>query len=244
MQATTEIFPGIVVVPKFAQTVLGIDPPATLAALQANYPVRGEGDTIVRDHVQWVDGTNVALNYRGHALRRGKMWFQRGSTEAGYVRYQYTGWQWKILPATVDVTACPEVSEIADKYDAWCDSQGHLRPNHYIVTVYVNGQHSIGWHFDKPQSIDTNSLITVVKLGAIGRPFAIRRLGETQPFFNEVLEPGTAVIMTMAANLATQHSVPEVEEAGTSGSIVFRSITESIPVEQVAAELAARGVPF
>ena len=88
------------------------------------------------------------------------------------------------------------------------------------------------------------SLITVVKLGNHGRPFSLRRLGETMPFFHEVLAPGTAVIMTMAANLATQHSVPEVENAGPSGSIVFRTITESFTEEQVEAELIKRGVAF
>ena len=84
----------------------------------------------------------------------------------------------------------------------------------------------------------------MVKLGAHGRPFALRRVGETQPFFNETLAPGTAVVMTMAANLATQHSVPEVADAGPSGSIVFRTITESYTEAQVQAELAARGVAF
>ena len=50
--------------------------------------------------------------------------------------------------------------------------------------------------------------------------------------------------MTMEANLATQHAVPEVESAGPSGSIVFRTITESYTEGQVAAKLAAMGVAF
>lgn len=205
MDTQHEIFPGIFVVPSFAQTILGIDPSTTLAHLQANYPVRGEGDAIVRDVVQWVDGDNVALKYRGRVLRRCKIWLQRGASAAvGFLRYRYTGWQWKVLPATVDVAMYPEVAPMADTYDAWCDANGVVRANHYIVTAYEDGHHSIGWHFDKPDSIDAQSLITVVKLGAHGRPFALRRIGETQPFFDEVLAPGTAVIMTMHANLATQ----------------------------------------
>ena len=243
--AHEQIFPGILMVPRFAQKVLSIDPAAMLEQLQAKYPVCGEEDTIVRNVVQWVDGDNVALKYRGRVLRRCKMWLQRGATASvGYRRYRYTGWQWKVLPATVDVAMCPEVSGMATLYDDFCDGGGVPRANHYIVTAYEDGQHSIGWHFDKPDSIDPDSIITVVKLGATGRPFALRRLGETEPFFNQVLEPGTAVIMTMQANLATQHSVPEVPEAGRSGSIVFRTITESYTEDQVAAELAARGVAF
>lgn len=243
--ASPQVFPGVTVVPNFAQTRLDIDPAAIYTELQANYPIRGEGDTIMRNTIQWVDGDNAALHYRGNALRRCKMWFQRGATSTvGYLRYSYTGWQWRVLPATVDVGTCPELAPIADKYDAWCDANGHLRANHYIVTAYEDGRHSIGWHSDKPKSIDPNSVITVVKLGAHGRPFALRRVGETKPFFNEVLAPGTAVVMTMAANLATQHSVPEVADAGPSGSIVFRTITESYTEAQVQAELTARGVAF
>ena len=43
-----------------------------------------------------------------------------------------------------------------------------------------------------------------------------------------MLAPGTAVVMTLAANLATKHGVPEVEKAGSSGSIVFRTITDRV----------------
>ena len=244
-RAHDEVFPGIWVVPRFAQEVLSIDPTDILDRLHSKYPVRGEGDAIARNVCQFVDGDNVALKYRGRVLRRCKMWLQRGEpSSVGYRRYRYTGWQWKVLPATVDVAICPEVMPVADAYDCFCEDAGVPRANHYIVTSYESGSHSIGWHFDKPDSIDPDSLITVVKIGACGRPFALRRLGETEPFFAQVLAPGTAVMMTLKANLATQHSVPEVPHAGQSGSIVFRTITESFTEEEVASELAVRGVPF
>ena len=51
----------------------------------------------------------------------------------------------------------------------------------------------------------------------------------TKPFFNEVVEPGAAIIMTLEANLLTQHAVPKMEGAGPSGSIVFRTIAEVVP---------------
>jgi alkylated DNA repair dioxygenase AlkB len=239
------IAPGVYVVPNYSETVLNKNPATLLDELVTRYPVRGEGDAIQRDVVQWVDGDNAALRYRGHVLRRCKIWLQRGATATvGFLRYRYTGWQWRVLPATVDVAMCPEVAPVTDKYDVWCDQFGAPHANHYIITCYEDGRHSIGWHFDKPESIDANSLITVVKLGEHARPFALRRLGETMPFFCDVLAPGTAVIMTMAANLATQHSVPEVGRAGRSGSIVFRTIIESFTEAEVAAELAARAIPF
>ena len=51
---------------------------------------------------------------------------------------------------------------------------GYPPANHYIVTKYEDGKHSIGWHFDKPKSIKKGSLITVVKTGSHGRLFQLR----------------------------------------------------------------------
>ena len=230
------IHPGVAVVPRFASEVLGFDPGQLQDQLEAAYPVRHEGDAIQWGAVQWVAGDNAALKYRGRTLKRGKIWLQRGDTSNGYRRYFYTGWQWKVLPATADVELCKEVAPIAAAYDRWCDDVKAFRANHYIITRYEDGQHNIGFHFDKDVDIESGSLITVVKTGHHGRPFELRRRARSdesqdsiKPFFSQVLEPGTAVIMTLAANLATQHGVPVVEEeCGASGSIVFRSITKVI----------------
>ena len=77
----------------------------------------------------------------------------------------------------------------------------------------------------------------MVKTGAHGRPFQLRdrvflekqpdedekgfkkRSDKAQaiekPFFDQTLAPGTAVIMTLEANLLTQHGVPAVARAGS-----------------------------
>ena len=82
----------------------------------------------------------------------------------------------------------------------------------------------------------------MVKTGEHGRPFELCFPGEKKaPFYSEVLSPGTAVIMTLEANLATKHRVPVVDEAGSSGSIVFRTIDTVVPPETVAKELRKRG---
>ena len=214
------------VIPAFSKRVLGVDDPGALQDALEQYPTRSEDEAIEPGVCQWVDGENVALKYRGNALKRSKIWLQRGDPfDIGWIRYAYTGWQWRVLPATCDVAKCAEMLPVADKYDEWCAAVGYPAANHYIVTRYVDGKHSIGWHFDKPTSIDPGSLITVVKTGHHARPFELRRRvdGPAQakeaPFFSRVLAPGTAVIMTLEANLATQHAVPEVEDAGPSGSV-------------------------
>ncbi len=132
------------VIPRFAQDVLGFDPAWLQRALEENYPVVGAGDEIEASAAQWVDGANAALNYRGRALKRSKMWFQRGDPRtSGYVKYYYTGWQKNVLPATSDVGGCPEAPPIADKYDEWAVRMGYPPANHYIVTKYVHGAQNI-----------------------------------------------------------------------------------------------------
>jgi hypothetical protein len=223
----------VFVVPNYAQDYLGVDPAAIQCALETKYPVRSMGDEIQPGVVQWVNGDNESLHYRGNALLRGKIWLQRGKPETeGWRRYYYTGWQWPILPATADVTLCPEMLPLADAYDAWASDLGFSKANHYIVTKYADKLHNIGMHFDKPVDIEPESLITVVKTGEHGRPFAIETL-DGKPLFSKVLQPGTAVIMTLEANLQTKHGVPVCEdECGSSGSIVFRTITRTVSMEE------------
>ena len=250
------------IVEKFAQDVLKVDPAELHEELVANHPVRHAGDEIVPGEVQWVAGDNEALRYRGNALKRAKIWLQlppeanRDHTR----RYGYTGWQWKVLPATADVDKCREVAPLVGRYNAWAVAGGWAKANHFIVTHYESGSHGIGMHScaaagaehpvrmnssrradqrapaalsrDKPKDIRPGSLITVVKTGAHGRPFELCYPGkEKEPFFSRVLAPGTAVIMTLEANLLTKHGVPGVDEAGPSGSIVFRTIETTIAPE-------------
>ena len=136
---------------------------------------------------------------------------------------------------------CPEVLPLADRYDEWVTELGLPSANHYIATRYSDGKGCIGWHSDKDKDIAPKSLITVVKMGAHGRCFEMCLPGEEEsPFFSKVLAPGTAVIMTLEANLATKHRVPVASDAGPSGSIVLRTITTVKSHADLAKELSKR----
>jgi hypothetical protein len=76
----------------------------------------------------------------------------------------------------------------------------------------------------------------------VGRPFDLAFPDAKTPFFHEVLEPGTAVIMTIDANLLSKHGVPVVEggECGPSGSIVFRTIETRIDRAYALAQIEKR----
>ena len=217
------------IVPEFAQTMLNVDPKELQDQLEQNYPVRRKDDPIEWAEPQWVEGDNEALHYRGHDLKRGKMWCQAGDPKTeGFVKYYYTGWQYAVLPATCDVQRVPELAEVVENYNTWVTGKDYPAANHFIFTHYVDGDHNIGMHFDKPVSIAEKSLITIVKTGEYGRPFRIEMLDDGTVLMDKVLAPGTAVIMTLEANLKTKHGVPAVAQAGSSGSIVFRTIKERV----------------
>ena len=174
------------VIPNFAQDVLHFDPAKLQDQLESNYPVRGAGESIDPDVVQWIDGDNDSLKYRGNVLKRAKIWLQRRHKSQGFRRYGYTGWQWKVLPATADVAKCPEVKKVTDAYDTWVDSLGGgiiSRANHYIITHYQDQNHSIGMHFDKPRDIEEGSLITVIKTEATRGPSRYLCSTTTPPSF-------------------------------------------------------------
>ena len=152
------------VVEGFAQEKLNCDPAKLQKNLEDTYPVRGRGDAIAWAEPQWVEGENEALHYRGRELKRGKMWFQLGDPRTeGFVKYYYTGWQRAVLPATADVERTPELALVVEKYNELAEADGFPAANHIIMTHYVDGEHNIGMHYDKPISIQKKSLITVVR---------------------------------------------------------------------------------
>lgn len=235
----------IVLVPKLLDKFKGSS--NLLFELVQKYPIRGEKDDIVPGTVQWVGGANAALKYRGNELKREKIWLQRNSVvENGYAYYYYTGVQWEVVPAQTDWAQCPEMQNIVNGYDDFCEKVNAQKANQAIITRYRDGDHFIGAHFDKPKSIAPSndkaaSLITVIKIGEVGRRFNLYDL-EQNIIWSEIIAPGDALIMTLEANLKTKHEVPicqSDEISGDSGSIVFRSICDIVSYSDVQKKIDA-----
>lgn len=236
------------VVRRFMQNELALDPAGVLDRLDKNYPHHGKGQAIIPGLPQWVDGDNEALHIRGRPLKRSKMWFQSTPiAETGYLRYKYTGWQWRVLPATSCVRECPEMKTLFDAYHEWWDRKadcyGYSAPNHAIVTAYKDGSEYIGQHQDKTADLDENTLISVVKLGEDARPFQIVEKESGRILFHDVLRPGDGVIMSTSANKEVTHGVPEMDctEPNVSGSVVFRTVRTAFKIGAVAQRIEATG---
>lgn len=218
---------------------LGFNAKTLQADLESNYPSVGADEEIKWGVPQWVKGNNRALRYRGNVLKREKMWFQEECPveSKSFLRYLYTGWQWSVLPATAGVRSSPEMTPVVHRLKEWTEANGYVAPNHYIVTRYRDGDHGIGAHFDKPFSVAENSLITVIKLGEVGRPFRLEWLDGTL-IFEDVLPPGTGVVMTLESNLLTKHSVPVTGLEGNSGSIVARTIVDKVSWDETSKRIS------
>ena len=228
---------NIVVVPKLMQK-LDMDPVKVQQDLIDKYPIRKGSESIERGGVQWVAGNHKSLHYRGNELAREKMWFQREETWTGPAPkinyYYYTGVQWAVVNAQSCWSKCAEVQGVMDKMDALYERINAPSANHVIVTRYRGEVKSgIGPHFDKPQSIAPNSLITILKTGPTGRTFNLYQgepssNGSETPTWSRVLNPGDALIMTLGANCATKHGVPidDPAQCGDAGSLCLRTVSE------------------
>jgi alkylated DNA repair dioxygenase AlkB len=255
-----EPFTGVLIVESFAQKILANNPATVLDRLMKEAPVRRAGDTIAPGELQWVDGDNQNLMYRGNVLRRMKIWLQDGPPSDGTLIYSYTGYTYTVAPATSDWNADPQLASMCRLYNQFISAiNGAPAANHAIVTAYVDGKCSIGMHSDKMVTLNANTIISVLKLGGASRRFCIRKriirfpAGMAQKekkarqdavpmLFDEDVASGDLIIMTSDANHKTQHGVPELETAdavGPSGSIVWRTAATLLTPDELAAKMAA-----
>ena len=141
------------------------------------------------------------------------------------------GRDWLLAPAFVDHAAdmlgALELAALA------MTARSHLRASGDIVGAALARRHGLRVAHGTVADLHVldfcppRSGITVVKTGWHGRPFQLRGPVDERsagdnltPFFNEVLEPGTVIDLTLEANLRVQHGVPPTVNAGYSGSIV------------------------
>ena len=125
----------------------GLDARGVYEQMYNNYPHRKRGDKIEWGKVQWVDGDNEALHYRGKPIPRNKVWAQLGDpAEVGFRRYTYTGWQYAVLPATSNVDDVPELAPFFGRFNDWLVENKERHMNHLIVTAYDKEDCGIGMH--------------------------------------------------------------------------------------------------
>ena len=130
------------------------------------------------------------------------------------------------------------MAAVTKKYNAWVEKAGYPAANHFILTHYADGEHNIGMR-QRPAEEHRPEVAhhEVIKTGAHARPFDSRRR-DGALLMERVLPPGTSRHHDARGVFATKHGVPAVDEAGSSGSIVFRSITDRVKWSQLEKKLA------
>lgn len=172
----------------FMQDELQMDP-EIFWEIMLSYPTHSNEEDIEfrkkGDNPFWVSGKHPALNYRGHAVKRNKMWCQRKYSKGMY-KYGYTGWQHCISNAVSSCRKIPIMKELMEKLD------GGLRKRHsqWIITKYKDGNDNIGFHSDKNKDFDVDSYFVVIKLGEPRKfEFRMKRTENDKnpkPFFSKV----------------------------------------------------------
>ena len=144
----------VYVIHGFAQH-FALDPKASMHRLRNEYPHRSGEDEIPWGEAQWVRGDHMALRYRGNVLTRTKMWFQESDpmeNVKGFLKYFYTGWQYKVMPATAGVEKVPWLAEFTNRVNNWLVGFGQPWTNHHIVTMYEKEDCGIGMHYVRLRS--------------------------------------------------------------------------------------------
>jgi len=158
---TGEILYDTAILPNFTQDFLGVNIDEVWQEMlkYGDHPIdrpieKGEA-------IRWVTGDHPALKYRGNAIKRHKIWAQKNVDE-GLSKYGYTGWQYKVAHATVDVGYLP-INEMVEKINQKLELE---KPhNNWIATQYKCGNDNIGFHSDKMKDFEENSCFIVIKCG-------------------------------------------------------------------------------
>jgi alkylated DNA repair dioxygenase AlkB len=95
--------------------------------------------------------------------------------------------------------------------------------NSCLLNLYHNGNEGIGWHSDNEESIEPNSIIASLSLGA-QRKFSFKHK-QTKQTISLVLEHGSLLIMKDATQTYWLHNLPKSKNiSGPRINLTFRTM--------------------
>lgn len=110
--------------------------------------------------------------------------------------------------------------------------------NHVIVTLYEDGKDNIGWHNDKPATIDPDTPIYIWSVGE-ERPLLFRTNGSTTEACRIPMESGSLFVLDQTSNMNYQHCIAAtVLPCKPRISVIFRRIINLVPVEEIKKKVA------
>jgi len=179
------------------------------------------------DMFDFADREESHMRYRGNTLKRSKFFLVDDLVNVPV--YLYPGFQYQSI--------IKEYRLIDDDYlmtvfSSTIEEQFKVDINHIIGTKYYDGDDSIGWHFDKPGTINPDVPIFIFSCGA-QRDLSFRRIGEENAEVKIPMEPGSLFVLGHKTNNAYQHSIEPDTTKDTRISIIFRNIKYKVPMETI-----------
>lgn len=110
----------------------------------------------------------------------------------------------------------PELLEIKEKIENVTDKKYNI----CLCNYYSSKNRTIGWHADREEFGDTQSIASI-SLGA-ERPFLFRVKGDKKECFSIILEHGSLLIMGAGTQENYEHSVPKFKFSEGRINLTFR----------------------
>ena len=203
-------------IPRWSQTRLGLEPSTAFYQLS---------------QVNFADRAAPHMRYRGNMLKRSKF-FLVDSLEQVPI-YLYPGFQYGSIVAEYGlIQEQPLITRFCDALA----KEFKASINHVIGTKYEDGRDGIGYHNDKPKTLDPATPIFIYSCGQ-QRPLSFRPIDPDEDEELEIIEapmePGSLLVLGWQTNLAYQHSIQEDDSEGQRISLVLRNVLHRVPMKTV-----------
>jgi len=173
--------------------------------------------------------------YRGHPISRAKFFLYQPGPNGELPIYSYTGFQWKMV--LEEYKTFSSVGGLACAIRSMLESEFGFQTNHAIGTFYQDGLDSIGFHNDKPRTIDPNVPIFIFSFGQ-QRSLVFRENSGTSVVASIPMEEGSLFILGPKTNEEYQHAILPLRSLTGAVvqprlSIIYRNIANLVPIAQI-----------
>jgi 2OG-Fe(II) oxygenase superfamily len=173
------------------------------------------------------------MRYRGNALKRSKFFLVNDLENVPV--YLYPGFQYQSI---VEEYGLIKDNVLATRFSNAIEKQFGVDINHIIGTRYSNGEDGIGYHSDKPKTINPDVPIYIFSCGA-QRDLSFRKNGEMEAEIRIPMEAGSLFVLGHKTNNAYQHSIEGDKTENTRISMIFRDIKYRVEMKTIEKKASA-----
>jgi len=216
------------------ETFHGTVTPAKLMKMLASY--------------DFADRSAAHMKYRGHEIHRSKI-FWVDNLEEKVPIYTFPAFQYQQVKKEYQLIS---TSEWVEKIQEALDGQFGVATNHVIGTLYQDGKDSIGWHNDKPKTLDSIAPIFFLSFGQ-QRPLLFRKNGMEQVCCEISMAPGSLFVLDASKNQQYQHCIAAESDTNNNSnsnnnnnsrckpriSLIYRQVKNILTMQEIEKKIVA-----